>query len=49
MLVLVNLFEFKAIVAPKFGVISSHGVGISQQVVMEMVGNHKDIHKVILW
>ena len=36
MLVLVDLFEFEVIVAPKLGVASSHGVGGLQQVVAEI-------------
>ena len=36
MLVLVDLFEFEVIVAPKLGVASSHGVGGFQQVVAEI-------------
>ena len=36
MLVLVDLFEFKVIVAPKLGVASSHRVGCFQQVVAEI-------------
>ena len=36
MLVLVDLFEFKVIVAPELGVASSHRVGGFQQVVTEI-------------
>ncbi len=36
MLVLVDLFEFEVIVAPEFGVASSHRVGSFQQVVTEI-------------
>ena len=36
MLVLVDLFKFEVIVAPKLGVASSHGVGGLQQVVAEI-------------
>lgn len=35
MLVLVDLFEFEIVVAPKLGVASSHGVGGFQQIVAE--------------
>ena len=36
MLVLVDLFEFEVIVAPKLGVVSSHRVGGFQQVIAEI-------------
>ena len=36
MLVLVDLFEFEVIVAPKLGVASSHGVGCFQQIVTKI-------------